>query len=221
MSTRLTLRDNLRDELKIDPSGKIWSDSILNRNLETAKRKVQQEGDYQWFFNDAKHSDTTVASTAEYALPSDFVRIEGETVKYNGIKVLPTPLQDLERQYTTLTAEGTPSVYYLRGLNIGFYQIPNAAQTFTFLYRQKLDDYSADASDSGMPSDFDEAMVQYAAYLCWNDIQGRSDKAVEAVQNFKEAMEGLNAQYLGRRDENNFFFGYETTQSNTEIPYYM
>lgn len=212
MATRLTLRDNLRDELKIDATGKVWSDSILNRNLEVAKRKIQQDGDFQWHFNDGENSEAAVVSQREYDLPSDFVRIEESTVRYDGTLLDKTTLNQLRRQNKDLTTDGRPAVYYLRGNSLGLYLRPDDTLTIDYLYRKRLADFVDDSTDSGMPAEFDEAQIQYASYLCWNDIQGRADKALEAIQNYKEMMEGLYAQYLGRRDEGNFQMGFEVVR---------
>lgn len=220
MSTRQVLRDNLRDELKIDATGKVWSDSVLNRNLEVAKRKIQQDGDYQWYVNDGENSESAVVSQREYDLPTDFVRLEENTVRYDGTLLSKTTLNQLKRQNKQLNVDGRPAVYYLRGTKLGLYLRPDSTLTIDYLYRKKLADFSTDSSDSGLPTEFDEALVQYASYLCWNDIQGRADKALEAIQNYKEIMEGLYAQFLGRRDEDNFRMGFEiVTAPSRDINY--
>lgn len=211
MSTRLELRDNLREEIKIDDKERIWSDAILNRNLETSKRQVQQDGNHDWFFNDAENTETTVAGTREYSLPSDFVRVERRTVLYNGNLMLKTTLNAIKRTFSDFTQQGTPNYYYVRGTIMGLHLIPNEAKTLNYLYRKKLPDYTADSDDSGMPSEFDEAMIQYAAYLTWNDVQGRQDKAVEAIQNYKQALEGLKQQYILMRAEDIFTYNMERT----------
>lgn len=219
MSSLVTLRNRLRDELKIDKNGRVWNDTILNRNIVQAVRQIQQDGNFDWYFNDAEYSVATTPSTGTYTLPTGFIRFELGTVKWNGYPLEKADYRWLKRNYQTLSADGNPSCYYRRGTNIGLFLRPNAAQTLEFLYRKQLTDMSADADDSGMPSTFDEAIVQYAAYLTWNDIMGRADKATESVQNYRLAMEGLYTQYLGRDDEGNFGFSFETTTNQNSIIY--
>ncbi len=213
MSTLQTLRDAVRiNKQKIDPNGRVWADSEVDTAIKQAVTQIQQDGDYNWHFNDAENSQNTVVSTGTYALPDGFVRIEKGTVKYNGQPLLPRDYGWLKRNNTTLAVDGNSSVYYLRGNNIGLFQRPNDIKVLEFLYRKKLATMAADASDSGMESDFDEAIVQYASYMLWSVIQGRNDNAISAIQNYKQAMEGLNAQYLGRRDDADFSFKFETIQ---------
>jgi hypothetical protein len=46
--------------------------------------------------------------------------------------------------------------------------------------------------------------------LSWSDIQGREDKAIQSMQNYKEIMEGLYSQYLEGRDDADLSFKFET-----------
>lgn len=215
MATRSTYRSRLRTELKIDPSGRIWSDSTLNNNIQQAVYQVQQDGNYDWPFNDATNTTATVVSTATYNLPTAFVRIEAGTVKWNAQQLIPADFRWLTANNQSLAVDGNPSYYYLRGSTIGLFQRPNAIQNLTYLYRGKLADFSDDVTDNGMPNEFTEAISQYAAYLTWSDVEGRGDKAIESLQNYKQVLEGLNDQFLGaRRDESNFGFGFEVVQNN-------
>jgi hypothetical protein len=50
--TLLTNRNNLRDKLKIDPNGKVWGDSILNRFLNEGQREIVNDPDAQWQFSE-------------------------------------------------------------------------------------------------------------------------------------------------------------------------
>ena len=209
MATRQTIRDNVRGELKIDPNGRVWSDTVLNRNIEIARRKIQQDGNFDWHFNDGEDTTIiTVIGTQEYALPNNFVRLE--SVKYDTSPLTTTTKNYLKRTNSTLAVNGRPSQYYLLGSKIGLWLRPDDAKTLDLTYRKKLDAFTGDSSTEVMDDDFIEAIVQYACYLSWSDIQGREDKAVQAMQNYKESMEGLFDQYLGRRDDANFGFSFET-----------
>ncbi len=215
MSMLSALRSRVRlEKVRIDPNGRIQSDSILNNNINQAVTQIQQDGDFGWHFNDAEHSVATVVSTGTYALPSDFVRLEMGTVKWNAQPLDRAGYNWLVRTNSSLAVDGTPSYYYLRGVNIGLFQRPDAIQNLTFNYRKKLAAMAADGTDSGLPSDFDEAIIQYATYLCFSPFAGKEDKALQAVQAYNEAMKGLNAQYLGTRDEENFGMGFETINNH-------
>lgn len=209
MSTLLQLRDKLRTELKIDPNGRIWTDSTLNGYINQAVNQIQQDGDYNWHFNDSVNSESTVIGQAAYALPSNFVRLEGGSVKYDNNEISP-------QSYNYLWANnyfdnnGTPNQYALRGDSLYLASKPDSIKTLTYLYRSKLATMAADGTDSGMPNSFDILVTKWAAYLAWSTIEGRADKAVAAAQDYQEAIKGLNAQFLGRRDDSYFQFQYET-----------
>tara|TARA_R110002012_G_C11524150_1_gene599803 strand:- start:799 stop:930 length:132 start_codon:yes stop_codon:yes gene_type:complete len=43
MSTRAKLRSDLRDEIRIDPNGKMWGDSVLNTYINQAIFQIQKD----------------------------------------------------------------------------------------------------------------------------------------------------------------------------------
>lgn len=223
MATRLTYRSRLRRELKIDPNARIWNDTTLNDNIQQALYQIQQDGNFDWPFNDGSYSTSTVIGTSTYALPSTFSRIELGTVKYNGGVLTPVDYRWLVSTNSSLAVNGTPTYYYLRGNNIGLFPRPSAVQTLEFLHRAKLEAFADDTTDNGIPDEFTEAVAQYAAYLSWSDMEGRNDKAIENLQNYKQVMEGLFDQFLGaRRDESNFRFGFETVgETYNELSNYV
>jgi len=221
MSTLLSLRSQLRQEMRVDPNGRIQPDAILNRNINQAVRQIQQDGDYNWHFNDAEYTVSTIVSIGTYLLPSDFVRLEFNTVKYNNYSIIPVDYRWLKRTVSTLATDGNPSYYYIRGSNIGIYARPNAIKTLEFEYRKQLPSMSSDGTDSGLSTDFDEAIVQYASFLCWQDFEGKENKTASSLQAYNETMKGLFAQYLGRRDEVNYGINFETTNNFTSDPFYI
>jgi hypothetical protein len=209
MSTLLELRSKLRTEIKIDPNGRIWTDTALNGYINQALNQIQQDGDYNWHLNDGTRTENTVIGQSAYTLPTNFVRIESGSLKYDNGELMP-------RSYNYLWTNnyfddnGTPVFYALRGTSLYLAQKPDAIKVLTYLYRSKLDTLTVDATDSGLPTEFDILVTKWAAYLAWSTIKGRADKAVAAAQDYQEAIKGLNAQYLGRRLEENFTWQFET-----------
>lgn len=208
MATLATLRSYLRSELKIDPNERVWSDSILNRAINDAVDQVQQDGDYNWHFNETENSESTVIDQAAYTLPSDFVRLELNSVTYDSSEIFKDDYNYLWKQGWFDTS-GKPSKYALRGTSIYLALRPNEIKTLKYLYKSKLTAMVADADDSGLPDDFNLAVIKWAAYLAWSTIEGRENKGIAAAQDYQEAIKGLFAQYLGRRDEGDYQFNFE------------
>ena len=203
--------------MRIDPNARIWSDAVLSEALTKAVNQIQQDGDFSWSFNDAENTTATVASQAAYTLPTDFVRIEADTVLWNNSVLEPTDYRYFLKNRAWITTDGTPSRYALRGNYIYLALRPNAIQNLTYGYRKKLTKMSADSDDSGMPDEFNRALTTFAIYLCFSDIEGKQDLAVTAIQSYNELMKGLFSQYLGTRDENNFIFSFETIGTYSSI----
>lgn len=209
MATTLTLyKDRLRAELKIDPNGRVWSDTSLTRALNDALEQIEQDGNFDWPFNDGEVSDSTVIDQAAYALPTDFVRVELDGVKYNKKELTSASYNWLYKQ-NYFDQSGNPVYYALRGDNIYFAQKPSEVQTYEVLYRKKLTTMSANSDDPGLPTEFDHAMTKWAAYILWSTIEGRENKAISAAQDYQEAIKGLFDQYLGTRDDVNYNMSFE------------
>ena len=205
------LRSLLKKRLRVDQSGRIWDDSLLNVNLNEALSTIQQDGSFAWTFNDAQYSGVSVVGQAEYALPSDFARLELNGIKYDNYMLIKKDYRRVFDSYN-LTEQGTPGIYYLRGSNFGVNPLPNSIKPIAFLYRKVLPQMVDDTDDSGMPEQFNEAIINYASYLCWADLQSNANnqKAAQAKQQYDLAMQGLYAQFLGRDDEANFGWEWET-----------
>jgi hypothetical protein len=154
------------------------------------------------------YTGSSVIGQGEYDLPDDFVRMELNGIKYDNMMLSVRDYRVVFDQYD-LTQSGNPGIYYLRGNEFGILPLPTSIKTMSFLYRQALPDMTNDSDDSGMPTAFDEAIQSYTEYLCWNDLSP-NPKTTQALEKYRLTMQGLYAQYLGRRDEANFAWGIES-----------
>lgn len=209
MSTLITLRGKLRTELKIDPNGRVWNDSTLDNALNDAVLQIESDGNFDWHFNNAENSESSVVSQAGYDLPDDFVRIENDAVLYDSGEIR---LMDYNYAWKNkyFETDGTPSIFSIWANKIYLGFRPNSIKTLKYLYKKKLTEMTADANDSGLPNEFDTAIVKWAAYLCWSSIEGKENKGISAAQDYQEAMKGLFDQFLGRREQNSYNFNIET-----------
>lgn len=209
MSDLQTLRSKLRSELKIDPNGRIWNDTVLNRAINDAVGQIESDGNYDWHFNNAENNENTVIGQSGYDLPDNFVRLEADTVLFDSHELYPIDY-NFGWKNNYFSTSGTPSSFAIWANKIYLGKNPDQIKTLKYLYKKKQTAMTADANDSGLPSEFDLPCVKWAAYLCWGTIEGKENKSISSAQDFQEAMKGLFAQYLGRRDKNEFSFAIET-----------
>ena len=138
MSTLTQLRTKLRNELKIDPNGKIWSDSDLTNKINVAYFQVQKDWNFEWRENQTNTTESTVVWTQDYALPSDFIRLR--LLRYNWQQLYKVDYITLKRKLATFSS-WQPNKYYLYGSNYWLDPIPDAVWTIDFDYLKKLSSY--------------------------------------------------------------------------------
>lgn len=194
-STLLQLRSQLITELDIDPQQGLNSSALLNRNILRALRKVQQDTGYSLPENSATYS--FVPDSQEENLPSNFIRIGSP----HGVKIgdsnplYPVDYFDILGKYSLTDSTGAPASYYIRKSGaqwiIGFYPVPDGSQTVTIPYYKKLTEMSADTNESPLDEDFDEAIVQYSAYLTIRRKQGFEQKAANYLSFYKETINSV------------------------------
>lgn len=196
MSTLLDLKDMFQSEVRMNRDYRIWNESQVTKFINTARLKIQSEGKFDWGFNEAEHSFSTVASTSAYSLPTGFVRMVGN-VTYDETKVYPMTFREFRSKYPVATDEGRPSIYYLNNSQISLYVVPNEVKTVRFVYAKQLADLSTDADSNVMSSDFDRAIVLYACYLAYRQITGKEQKGLVCLQDYEEQMLILKDSFLG------------------------
>ena len=106
-------------------------------------------------------------------------------------------------------SQSTPSHYYVQGTVIGLYPTPNVSKTCELIYRKRLTSLSDDADTIDFNEDFDQAIVNYAAYLAWNGYRGASGNAQVELQAYERQMDTLKQTYL--------VFAQENLKFNTQI----
>lgn len=192
-TARSTLRADVRTELKKDPNGKIWSDNELNNYINKAYLKVQKDWNFQWRENQANTTFVTVAWTQEYVLPTDLGKIL--LVRYQGDNLYKTDKISLKRQYSTFVS-WKPSQYYTYWANIWFDVLPDAVWTVDFDYLKRLASFTADTDESAFNSDFDLAIVKYAAFLAWSSMDGKQSTASSQIQEYQIEIDTLVSTYI-------------------------
>lgn len=207
-STLATLRSKLRTQLKIDTQKNIWSDDTLTGYINDAYSRVQRDGDYDWQETMGGNAlTTTVSGTQEYSLPSDNARLD--LVQFNGNELFYTTKVATKRKDSTTVSSSTPSNYYVESGIIGLWPIPTSAQTLDLDYRKRLTTLSSDSDTIDFNVDYDQAIVNFAAYLAWNGYRNSEDKGQFELAAYQLELDRLLQTYI--------LFAQENLKFNTQI----
>lgn len=127
-----------------------FSDTAHNATLNLAIVAIQDElgdlvADRLIPYELASGTVTIVAGTPTYALASDFIRLYGRAFFLNGTREIfeyPGGREKLQVEIPNYqTVQGTPNWWYFEPAStkkVGFYQVPNAAATYTYDYEKSV-----------------------------------------------------------------------------------
>jgi len=216
MTTLANLVSDLVDELKYDPQKAVNSNALLQRNLNRALRRIQEDSVYGLPENQEVVVVNTSAGTQEYTLPADFIKVgEPDSVKIDNSTPLQAEQYNILLQRFDMTNQGKPCYYYIRkegdDYKLGFYPTPAASYAVTFPYLRYLPEMT-DSVGSPLPVDYDEAMVLYAVYITNRRIIGFEQKAAEYKAMYDDLIRKIKATRQGY-DRHALRFGYERTRA--------
>lgn len=193
MTSLVDLRTKLRTEyIRIDPNGKIWSNSVIDWYINRAYTQIQKDWQYKWRENIEDATTTTVAGQQEYWIPTDYIAVN--LVRYNNQYLTKTDRITLkmENQNSPMVS-GTPYQYYLYWWNIGLYPIPNTTGTIDLEYLKKLPKITT-SQDSLFPEEFDDAICAYAKYIAF--MGNNKPEAMASLWDYQQLMDTLRSSYI-------------------------
>jgi len=167
MSSLTTLRTKVRNEIKIDPNWKVWSNDIIDFSINGAYDKIQSDWNYARRENQENTTYTTISWTKEYNLPSDFIKLD--LVRYNWQELVRTTKKELKKTYDTFS-NWTPYYYYIFWTKLWVDPTPDNSWTLDLDYYKRLPTIT-ELQDSLFPDSFDLAIVKYASYLLFSQIR--------------------------------------------------
>ena len=183
MSSLADLRTKSRDEyIKLDRTGKIWSDSNLDSYINRAYLKIQQDAKF-WFRQCDAVTTITLSWNSTSALPSDFITIDD-------VMIGTSYLNRIEKK-ELIWLGNTPSMYYIFGTDIGF---DWTSGTISLYYRKRLPTLTS-SQDSMLPSDFDDCIAEYVKYE-WFMSVGKEQQAMAHLADYEAQKNNLLATYL-------------------------
>lgn len=194
MTTKAELISQVTDELKTDPNLRINSSVLITRRLNSALRTIQTKAGYSFTQN---QEILTFSGAFEYPLPANFATISNpNSVKFENRIISPRSYHDLVGLYDINTV-GSPNFYYIRNDGtqdvIGVY--PRSQGTITVPINKKLDPLD-DTTPSGLPDEFDDAIVYYTVYLVLKRIRGFENQSREYLDHFNLEFRNVLATQL-------------------------
>lgn len=165
---------------------------------------------------------TTVAGQRTYSLPSDFLRFYGHAHLYDAadnrqLYEYSGGLPQLQLDYYDYaTQEGEPNWWYFEptsGKKIGFFQVPDSPETFTFDYEGSV---MISAVSDNLPFSADEESYAFAEMAgrrfkyMFEDVNNQADivAVLMADQTYRRAKARLAALLRGRNPARAYGFVY-------------
>ena len=194
MSSLVTLRQIVSDTTR-DRNNKIRPIDIVDRAINSAYTTVQQELENFIDTTNATQTITIIPWTAEYTLPSLFLKLQ--TVTFNNIALFRTERKKIIEN-GTITSTGGPIYYYIKGNEIWLYPTPQEAGTASIEYTALLPTITT-SEDSQAPELLDQAIAYKAVVILFKQVQ----KLQEAQVREQEYQNEINMARLSLlKDEN-------------------
>jgi len=143
-----------------ESAGDFFSSAELYAIISEGERVVNKEVEC---YETTDTSTTTVASTQEYAKPSDLIILD--QVRWYGVKLKKFTKVDQDSfdettRGSSLT-EGSPTHYYEWGSSVYLYPVPDSARTLEFRYIGEPSAVNGGSSAFSIPLMFHEMIVDY------------------------------------------------------------
>jgi len=200
--TRSELKTLMRSWLD-DTNGGYFTDSQCNTWLNLAQRRVQmlllQAGEN---FYEKTVETLTVASQADYVLPSDFFILHRLEIITSGSGTSESrqpiyPITINQQDFVSISL-GTPTNYYLKKDRFTLSPTPDTANKVLRLYYSYLvADMSADGDEPDAPEQYHELVAIYAA----EDGFIKDDRTMNNLMVKKEKYESLIKQAAENRTQ--------------------
>lgn len=178
-----------------DPNAGYFTEANLNTWLNNAQKHVQRQLIQSGELYYAQEVQTTlVASTGEYALPSDYLRHHKMEIIVSG--TYPNQVRNVLAQVTPMQATqfgngtGQPGAYYLKKASFVLLKVPDQAYTLALLYSYLIEDMDNDADVPDVPTQYHE----YIAVVATIDAFLKDQRDITNLNEKVKYYEGLMKQ---------------------------
>lgn len=190
MTTLATLLTYLGNDYLRDPNSRIRPTDTKTRAINQAYRKLQADMLFSTWEQELITTQTLTSWTSQYDKPTLTASIT--SIVIDNTELLFTTFDDAIKIWTI--AQGKPYAYYIRANKINYIPTPNNTYTATVYYQAWLEDMSTWDS-SWYPSDYDDAVLCYASYILFNQVQ-KYDNATVMKARYEEAVNVLKMKFF-------------------------
>ncbi len=145
-----------------------------------------------WPFREKTGTLSTVASTQEYDLDSNFSDIDAQNIiavtnQTNGTKLVYWPYNQLRANQPDFDSAGAavPTRYYIKAGKIGFWPLPADAYSIAIDYFIIPTEMVGDTAEPIIPLAYRESLMQYALSL-EHDFNTDPDLAMKAMNRYEQ-----------------------------------
>lgn len=169
------------------------SDLATNNHITNAiKSAIRHYERERWYFNETTTSAslTTVASTATYALPANFMEMDNVMLTQGGWKHRLDPVAYIELDSIdagSTSLNGVPRNYAIFGNLLRHYPVPDAAYTTTISYQKRLTELSASTDTNEWVDDFEQLIREKAKEILNRDVINNYEAADRIAQNIERS----------------------------------
>jgi len=191
-----------------DPNGTYFTDTLLNTWIDLAQREVQKRLVLAGESYYVKPVETlTVASQADYVLPTDFIALHRVEYIVSGTApnevVIPLKFITLNQKDNVSQGLGTPTVYYMKKDRIVLLQTPDSTnKVLRIWYSPMVANIASNSDDPDVPEHFQELVAILAAengFIKDDRVKSNLDSKKKGYEEMLEQMKEERAQDQSRQ----------------------
>lgn len=182
MATLTNYMTYVRDRLGVPSTDGMFTDAQVTSAINQAIHALDEEHDWPWM-----QASATIATNTTTIVLSSYVstwkRVVSLSIPTENQQLTVWPTDDLLSEPTTVT--GMPDRYGLWAENIEVRPAPDATYSFKLGYIKRETDLASGSDQPLLPSQFDGAIIAYAAYLLATR-EGDTTNAAVHLANYKD-----------------------------------
>jgi hypothetical protein len=201
-----TIRDRVRQDLKIDPGKNIWTDAQLERWANEAINIIYTQSDLKLSF--LEDSIALVAGTDKYSFAGDYrkmlyakiVSTTGET----DIPIITDGLAEFKTKYDMTETGDSPQYVFEEVNQLGVWPVPTATAATNYTIKVGYVSYTSDLTSTQIPtfpSKWHYIVEYYVRYRALRAIPGKEQTAQLALTEWEKWLRIALADILWRQNE--------------------